>query len=278
MNAASPFSFSVATTEPGPTSTSNAVPRASAIVRCFSECSITSPLSSCIRQCRTRFSDHTELATDVKRKEDGASGPPTARVRCGQPRALAAPRPPARPPPRGRSRPPARRSSAGRARPARGRPPRSRRRVTASGLSGSPAAASTPSAITSDRAPPARAHEASSPTASSHGPSPEPGASGRLQVRALAAPRAALAGEAEEVGEPAGAGVDVDRAGEHRRVGVEDRLGAVAVVGVDVQHGDRAAELLAQAGGGERRVVQVARPAEGAPGDVMARRAAQRVG
>ena len=42
--------------------------------------------------------------------------------------------------------------------------------------------------------------------------------------------------------EPAGARVDVNGGDEHLRVVVEDRLSAVAVVGVDVDHGDRGAE------------------------------------
>ena len=53
---------------------------------------------------------------------------------------------------------------------------------------------------------------------------------------------AGLGGEAEEVGKPARAGVDVDRAGEHSGVVVEDLLGAVAVMGVDVDHRDRPAD------------------------------------
>ena len=65
-----------------------------------------------------------------------------------------------------------------------------------------------------------------------------------VRARAGARRRVSL-GEAEEVRKPAGAGVDVDRAGEHAGVVVEDLLGAVAVVGVDVDHGDRRAERVA---------------------------------
>ena len=71
-------------------------------------------------------------------------------------------------------------------------------------------------------------------------------------------------------GEPAGAGVDVDRAHEHSRVRVEDRLGAVAVVGVDVDHGDRAVASVAQTCPGRGGIVQVARAAECGPGRMVA--------
>src|SRR4051812_37603675 len=55
-----------------------------------------------------------------------------------------------------------------------------------------------------------------------------------VAVRAGAVGGAGLVREAEEVGEPAGARVDVDGAGEDVGALVEDRLRAVAVVGVDV--------------------------------------------
>src|SRR5436309_4980068 len=57
-----PASLSVATTEPGPTSTSRAVPRPSASARCLNECFITlssTGVSTCIRQCRIRFGEYT---------------------------------------------------------------------------------------------------------------------------------------------------------------------------------------------------------------------------
>ena len=150
--------------------------------------------------------------------------------------------------------------------------------LTSSGLSGSPPAASTPSATTSARAPPSRAQAASSATASSHGPSPAPGASGGCDSRPRRRRRRARPAKPRKCGNQPAAGIDVDRAGEHRRVLVEDRLGAVAVVGVDVDHRDRLAEPLAQPGGGDGRVVEIAGAAEAAPRRVMARRPAERVG
>ena len=57
------------------------------------------------------------------------------------------------------------------------------------------------------------------------------------------APRRAarLAGEPQEMGEPAGGRVDVDRPDQHLGVLVEDRLRPVAVVGVDVDTATRRA-------------------------------------
>src|SRR3954452_8642414 len=53
----SPASTKAATTDPGPTNTSRAVPSTSANARCGSECSITPPISTCVRHYRTRFRD-----------------------------------------------------------------------------------------------------------------------------------------------------------------------------------------------------------------------------
>ena len=114
-------------------------------------------------------------------------------------------------------------------------PRESRPAVTASGLSGSPAAASTPSATTSASAP------ASARPPGELGDRRDPrlvAAARRHHGVAVRAVRAALVLEAEVVGEPALRRVHVDGAGEHGRVVPEDRLRAVPVMGVDVDHGD----------------------------------------
>ena len=59
----------------------------------------------------------------------------------------------------------------------------------------------------------------------------------QVEVRSVA-----LGSEAEEVGEPAGARVDVHRRRQHVASVEEQLLRPVAVVGVDVHHGDLAAE------------------------------------
>ena len=153
----------------------------------------------------------------------------------------------------GRSRPPARGRSEGRAHRARGRRHGSRSRSPRSGLSGSPAAASTPRATTSASASLSVANPPRSSTASSHSSSPAPGRERDVAVRALAVAGPGLGREAEEVREPAGARVDVDRGGEHVGAVVEDRLGAVAVVGVDVDHRDGSAGACRAGGRRPRR-------------------------
>ena len=107
--------------------------------------------------------------------------------------------------------------------------------------------------------------------------SPLPGASGTLLVGASRRPAPALVGEAHVVREPAGARVHVHAAVVDIRPVVEDRLRAVAVMRVDVEHGDALGASLAQGLRREGRVVEVARAAvAGRPG-VVAGRPAQRV-
>ena len=92
----------------------------------------------------------------------------------------------------------------------------SRRRVTCSGLSGSPPAASTPSATTSARGaarPPRQRPHGREPVLVAGARAPAAGCGWRRRRVSLR--------EAEEVREPAGARVDVDRADEH--VGVARR-------------------------------------------------------
>ena len=77
-----------------------------------------------------------------------------------------------------------------------------------------------------------------------------------------------LLGGAEAVREPTGGRVDVNRAGDHVGTLPEDLLRAVAVVEVDVEQGDAARTLLAQALGGAGGVVDVAIAAGGAAAGV----------
>ena len=176
----------------------------------------------------------------------------------------------------GRIRPPEPRPSGRARRPARP-PAGTRRRVTCSGLSGSAAAASRPSETTSASAPWARTSAHSTSTAASQSASPVPGASGRLRFAPNPARGPALVRVADIVREPPGAGIDVHAADVHVAATVEDRLGAVAVMGVDVDDRDpvgaRAAERLRR----DRRVVQVARPAVRGRTGVVAGGPAQRV-
>ena len=67
----------------------------------------------------------------------------------------------------------------------------------------------------------------------------------------------------------------VDRDGEHVGARIEDLLLAVAVVIVDVEHGDAA--VARQQIGGDRRIVEIAEAAEGARLGVMAGRAHQSI-
>ena len=190
------------------------------------------------------------------------------------------------------TRPPGRRSSRGRSRPPGrstvGRPSAPRRRPACAIALGADleralrVAAGGVDAERDHQRPGARrprAQSASSPTAASHASSPEPGARQRLRLAPRPAPAPVLVGEAEEVRKPAGGRVDVDRAGEHPRVVVEDLLGAVAVVGVDVDHGDRPVDARrSSAAGGDRRVVEIAGAAEAVASGVMARRPGAGVG
>ena len=99
-----------------------------------------------------------------------------------------------------------------------------------------------------------------------------------VPIGARARTGARLLREAEVVGEPARAGVHVHRSRQHGRIGVEDRLGPVAVVGVDVEHRDPAVDRRAQPLRRGGRVVEVAGAAEAPARHVMAGRAAARVG
>src|SRR6266516_3467121 len=75
--------------------------------------------------------------------------------------------------------------------------------------------------------------------------------------------------ESEEVRKPAGPRVDVDGADDHLAVPGEDLLRAVALMRVDVEHGDA---FEPQRNGCARRGVEVARPAVGGAAGVVARR------
>ena len=102
---------------------------------------------------------------------------------------------------------------------------------------------------------------------------------GQRQVPGRPLPRAGagLVGEADVVGEPAGARVDVDGAVEHVVAVVEDRRRAVAVVGVDVDDPDPRVPAVAEPLGRQRGVVEVAGAAVARRGRVVARRTAQGV-
>ena len=89
---------------------------------------------------------------------------------------------------------------------------------------------------------------------------------------------AALVRVAGVVREPARARVDVQRAVPDVGPVVEDHLGAVAVVRIDVQDRDPGRPGRPQRLGRDRGVVQVAGPAVGAAGGVVPGRPAQRVG
>src|SRR5690606_19185476 len=91
-----------------------------------------------------------------------------------------------------------------------------------------------------------------------------------VQVEAAAAALAALVLVAREV-RIGRARMTVDRDGQHVGAVVEDVLRAVAVVIVDVEHGDAAALAQPMRGGG--RTVEIAEAAEAGALGVMARRA-----
>src|SRR4029077_19001261 len=77
--------------------------------------------------------------------------------------------------------------------------------------------------------------------------------------RKVEIPLVVLRLEAEDMGEPASAGVDVDGGGEDVVASEEQLLRPVAVMSVDVHDGDRSVDLLTQDGRGDRGVVEVAR-------------------
>ena len=206
------------------------------------------------------------VLADPQRWLSHAQPPRLVRSRCPRARPAPAHRSWSR-----RSRPPARRRSGARAPRAPCPPARKPSAVTASGLSGSPAAASTPSATTSAAGSNVAAHQLSS--CDGRDPRLVAAPRGEREV-AVGAARAVLAGQAEEVREPAGGGVDVDRAGDHAGVAPR-RSPARRCRGARRRRGSRPApERLAQRGGGDRGVVEVAAAAVGAAGHVVARRAA----
>ena len=99
----------------------------------------------------------------------------------------------------------------------------------------------------------------------------------QVEVEPLALAGAALVGVAEEIGIfDARVGVDVHHL--HVGAGVEDRLGAVAVVVVDVEDADPAEPAAAQPFRGDGGVVDEAIAAGGARPGVVAGRAAEREG
>ena len=146
--------------------------------------------------------------------------------------------------------------------------------MTSSGLFGSSAAASTPRETTTASGPNRSTTATSCSSAPSQPASAVPGASGRLQ---LVRGRVHLVGVADRVGEPAGAGIDVEGRVEHGGVVPPAGLGAVAVVGVDVDDGHPVDAAPPQTGGRHRGVVQVAAAAEEPGPGVVPGRAADRV-
>ena len=212
------------------------------------------------------------------RPDPRSPAPGASLIRCP-------PRPrtrPASPPPGprswpGRTHPPAPGPPAARWTRACGRPPAYPLVVTSSGLSGSPAAASTPSETTNASAPQPVASSTSDSTAANQGPVSRAGCQRQVAIGVFAVALAALVGESDPVRKPAVPGVDVDRAVEHVRVAVEDLLGAVAVMGVDVDHGDLPVPG-PEGGDGDGGVVEVTRPAEEAPAGMVARWPADGVG
>src|SRR6185437_15059699 len=82
---------------------------------------------------------------------------------------------------------------------------------------------------------------------------------------------------AEKVREPAGAGINVDGADDDVCPVVEELLRAVAVMRVDVEHGNRPAGAFDELGGCNRRVVQVTGAAVTSMRSVMAGRPAAAV-
>ncbi len=149
--------------------------------------------------------------------------------------------------------------------------------VTFSGLSGSPAAASTPAETTSAWAPLLPGPVGEVADGVEPGVVAGAGLEAEVPVRSLPGARSVLAVEADVVREPACGGVDVDGPDEHVVARVEDLLRAVAVVRVEV-HDGYDVEMVPQSGRGRRGVVQVARPAVGRARHVVPRRTAAGVG
>ena len=108
----------------------------------------------------------------------------------------------------------------------------------------------------------------------------EPSVVARARVHrhvAIGAAVVDLVGVADRVREPTGSGIDMHRAVEHRRIVPEDRLCAIAVMGIDVDDGDPRPTSEAELGGGDRRVVEVAAATEERRSGVVTRRAAHGV-
>ena len=87
-------------------------------------------------------------------------------------------------------------------------------------------------------------------------------------------PGARFLREAEEVGKPARARIDVDGADEHVPSLVEDLLRPVAVVRIDVEDRNRTSELLFERRRCHGGVVEITRTAVAPPANVMPRRTA----
>ena len=96
----------------------------------------------------------------------------------------------------------------------------------------------------------------------------------QVLIGALARAGAALPRVAQVVREPPRPRIDVHRPVVDVTAAVEDHLGAVAVVRVDVEYGDPSGSGREQRLGRDRGVVEVAGTAVGGAGGVMARRAA----
>ena len=99
-----------------------------------------------------------------------------------------------------------------------------------------------------------------------------------LRLAPVPWPRPALRGRTHVMREPASVRVDVHAAVVDVRPLVEDRLRAVAVMRVDVEHRDAGGARLAEGLRGDRCVVQVAGAAVSGGSGVVAGRTAQRVG
>ena len=149
--------------------------------------------------------------------------------------------------------------------------------MTCSGLSGS-SVGGVDAERDDQRVAVAPTHSASSATAASHGSSPVPSGSGRLRVAPSPAPAPVSSAYPTTCGNQPGARVDVHRAVAHVGALPEDRGGAVALVGVDVDDADPVVAAGPQRGRGDGGVVEVAGAAEAGRRRVVARRAAERVG
>ena len=148
--------------------------------------------------------------------------------------------------------------------------------VTFRPCSGSLSLASRPSATTSAVGANSRMRASALSPAASHGASARAQRQRQVEVEALALAGAGLVRVAPEVGIVVG-GIGVDRDGEHVVALEEDALRAVAVMDVDIEHGD-ARMPAAQALGGDGGVVQEAEAARHVGIGVMAGRPAERIG